>query len=76
MRLILSKGKSNDVVEYDACYLYPFDSRASSDMITQDVDGFIFRGDFETQNDVTLRNEIERGDKFNSSAEYSVEYIQ
>lgn len=76
VKYTFDKGGTMESVNYDACYLYPFDSRASSDMITQNVDGFVFRGDFDTKDEEKLETEIRRGDKFNSNAEYSLEYIQ
>ncbi len=76
VRYTLNKGEKNESVKYDACHLYPFDSRASSDMITENVEGFRFRGDFETGDEKKLEDGIRRGDKFNSKAEYSVDYIK
>ena len=68
-------GSESEKKLYKSCYLYPFDSRASSDMITEYKPGFNFNEEYATDNEQELEKEIRRGDQFGTNSEYTLEVI-
>ena len=61
---------------YVYCYLYPFDSRASSDMITQLSPDYTFaNGPFPYYDVNEIEQVITRGDPFYNASEYTMEAI-
>lgn len=74
------KGESYEKKCYKACYVYPFDSRATADLIgNEDFGGDVvikFRNDNETTDLEQLEREIRSGSKFDTSTEYELMVIE